>query len=77
VIGGAVVFAGDDVVGDDVVETGIGIEPLGTVVGDGAGPAVEIAVVVDEVVVAGEIVAPDGADTGAAGVVMTLPMKRR
>src|SRR5207248_4824 len=44
VIARAVVFAGDDVVGGDVVEAGVIIEPLGAVVGDGAGPAVEVAV---------------------------------
>jgi len=51
------------------VEAAVVIEPLGVVVGNRAGPTVEIAVVVDEVVVAGEVIAVDGADTGAAGVV--------
>ena len=51
------------------MEAAVVIEPLGVVVGNRAGPTVEIAVVVDEVVIAGEVVAVDGADTGAAGVV--------
>ena len=78
-VGALVDFAGDDVVGDDVVEAGVIVEPLVAVVGDGAGPAVpaggyggggrDVAVVVDEVVVRGEVVAADGADAGAAGVV--------
>jgi len=55
VIGGTVEFSGDDVVGDYVVEAGVVIEPLIVVVRNGAGPTVEIAVVVDEVVVAGEV----------------------
>jgi hypothetical protein len=70
-------FAGDDVVRDDVVEAGVVIEPLVGVVGDGAGPAIpagvggaggDVAVVVDEVVVGGEVIAVDGGDTGAASV---------
>jgi len=69
VIGGTVEFPGDDVVGDYVVEAAVVIEPLIVVVRNGAGPTVEIAVVVDEVVVAGEVIAVDGADTRAAGVV--------
>jgi len=77
VVGGGVEFAGDDVVGDDVVEAGVGIEPLVGVVGDAAGPAVplgvgsggrHVAVVVDEVVVGGEVVAVAGADAGGAGI---------
>jgi hypothetical protein len=40
VVGALVNFAGDDVVGDEVVEAGVGIEPLIGVEGDGAGPAV-------------------------------------
>lgn len=52
VIGRAIVFAaGDDVVGDDVVEAGLIVEPLRAAVGDGAGPAIQVAVVIDEVVV--------------------------
>src|SRR5437899_7799307 len=70
-------FAGDDVVGDDVVEAGVVIEPLVGVVGDSAGPAVPLGVggtgrdeagVVGEVVIGGEVVAVDGSDTGAAGI---------
>jgi len=77
VVSALVDFAGDDVVGDDVVEAGVVIEPLVGVVGDSAGPAVPLgvggtgrdeAVVVDEVVIGGEVVAVDGSDTGAAGI---------
>src|ERR1700757_4297433 len=77
VVGALVDFAGDDVVGDEVVEAGVGIEPLVGVEGDGAGPAVvggeggggrDVAVVGDEVVVGGEVIAVDGSDAGAAGV---------
>ena len=77
VMGALVDFTGDDVVGDEVVEAGVVIEPLVGVVGDGAGPAIplgvggtggDIAVVVDEVVVGGEVIAVDGSDAGTAGV---------
>ena len=70
-------FAGDDVVGDDVVEAGVVVKPLSGVEGDGAGPAIpagvgggggDVAVVIDEVVVGGEVIAVDGGDAGAAGV---------
>jgi len=39
-IGGAVEFTDDDIVGDDVVEAGVVVEPLVGVEGDAAGPAV-------------------------------------
>jgi len=76
-VGALVDFAGDDVVGDDVVEAGVVIEPLSGVEGDGAGPAIpagvggrggDVAVVVDEVVIGGEVIAVDGGDAGTAGV---------
>src|ERR1700731_5096045 len=51
------------------MKASLGVEPRVVVVRDSARPTVEIAVVVDEVVVAGEIVATDGADAGAPGVV--------
>jgi len=44
VVSALVDFAGDDVVGDDVVEAGVVIEPLVGVVGDSAGPAVPLGV---------------------------------
>src|ERR1700740_2257370 len=46
----AVVLAGDDIVGDDVMETGIAIEPLVAIVGNPAGPAITVPIVVDDVV---------------------------
>ena len=64
-------FAGNDVVRDDVVEAGIPVEPLVGVEGDAARPAIplrdlgrarHVAVVDDDVVIGGEIVATDGAD---------------
>jgi hypothetical protein len=77
VVGALVDFSGDDVVGDDVVEAGIVVEPLIGVEGDGAGPTVpggvgggrgDVAVVGDEVVIGGEIVTVDGGDAGATGI---------
>jgi len=77
-IGGAVEFTDDDIVGDDVVEAGVVVEPLVGVERDAAGPAVplrdgggrgEIAVVEDEVVIGGEVIAVASGDAGAAGIV--------
>ncbi len=77
-IGGAVEFTGDDIVGDNVVEAGVVVEPLVGVEGDAAGPAVplrdgggrgQVAVVVDEVVIGGEVIAVARGDAGAAGIV--------
>ena len=70
-------FACDEVVRDDVVKAGMAVEPLIGVEGDAAGPAIplrdfgggrHVAVVNDDVVVGGEVVAIDGPDAGAAGV---------
>ena len=66
VIAGTVVGAGDDVVGDDVVQSLILIEPLTAVVRDGARPSAVIAVVVKDVVVGRLIVAAHAADAGRA-----------
>src|SRR4029077_12212758 len=55
VVAGTIVFPGDDVVRSDVVKTRIGVEPGDVVVGDGTSPTVKISIVVDEVVVAGQV----------------------
>ncbi len=76
-VGALVDFSGDDVIGDDVVEAGVVVEPLRGVERDGARPAIprgvgsaggDVAVVVDKVVIGGEVVAADRSDAGAAGV---------
>src|SRR5262249_59589168 len=70
-------LADDDVIGDDVVEPGVVVEPLVGVVGDAAGPAIplgsrggrgHVTVVVDKVVVGGEVIAVADGDAGAAGI---------
>src|SRR2546423_14957497 len=74
---GPVVFSCNEVVGNDVVEPGIRVEPSGAVEGDPAGPAViagycgrrrHVSVVMDDVVISGEGVAGDGGDAGTARV---------
>ncbi len=76
-VGSVVELADDGVVGDDVVEAGVGIEPLAGVERDAAGPAPpgdvggvggDVAVVADEVVIGGDVIAMDGGDAGAAGI---------
>src|SRR5207247_8807000 len=70
---GPVVFSCNEVVGNDVVESGIGVEPSGAVEGDPAGPAViagycgsrrHVSVVMDGVVIGGEVIAIDGGEPG-------------
>src|SRR5256885_4632068 len=74
---GPVVFPSDDVVGDYVVKPGIGVEPPRTIEGDPAGPAIiagyrrsqrHVSVVMNDVVIGGEVVAVDGGDAGSTGV---------
>ena len=70
-------FIGHDVVGDDVVKPRISVEPLVGVEGDATRPAVPLrhfrrrrhaAVVVNDVVVGGQVIAFDRADAGAARI---------
>src|SRR5437899_10945986 len=73
---GPVVFSSDDVVGDYVVKPGIGVEPPRTIEGDPAGPAIiagyrrsqrHVSVVMNAIVIGGEVVAVDGGDAGTRG----------
>src|SRR2546430_9272640 len=74
---GPVVFPSDDVVGDYVVKPGIGVEPLRTIEGDPARPAIiagyrrsqrHVSVVMNDVVIGGEGVAGDGGDAGTTRI---------
>src|SRR2546429_9031479 len=74
---GPVVFPSDDVVGDYVVKPGIGVEPLRTIEGDPARPAIiagyrrsqrHVSVVMNDVVIGGEGIAVDGGDGGTTGI---------
>ena len=74
---GPVVFSSDDVVGDYVVKPGIGVEPPRTIERDPAGPAIiagyrrsqrHVSVVMNDIVIGGEVVAVDGGDAGTTGI---------
>ena len=74
---GPVVFPSDEIVGNDVVEPRIGVEPSGAVEGNSAGPAIivgyrrsqrHVSVVMNDVVIGGEVVAVDGGDAGTTGI---------
>ena len=75
VVAGPVVFPGNDVVRSYVVKAGIRIEPRRRVVGDGAGPTVEISIVVDEIVIGGQVVTVDCAHARPARVIDTVSDK--
>src|SRR5947209_5190832 len=74
---GPVVLPSDEFVGNDVMEPRIGVEPSGAVERNPAGPAViaryrrirrHVSVVMDDVVIGGQIVAANGGDFRSAGV---------
>src|SRR5437879_243539 len=76
--GALVHFVRDDIIGNDVVETRVGVIPLIAVERDSAGPTIistiaarggrDVAVVIDYVVVGGQVVALDRANAGPAGI---------
>lgn len=83
-VGRTVVFAHNNIVGDDVVEAAISVEPLVAVEGDPAGPTVplryaggrrHVAVMVDYVVIGREIVAVPGANPGSSRGTHGVPDK--
>src|ERR1700720_3288855 len=73
-----VYFTGHDIIGNDVMKSRVGVIPLIAVERDSAGPTVifsiaacigrDVAVVVDDVVIGGQVVAFDCSDAGAAGI---------
>src|ERR1700676_832747 len=76
-IGRTVVFTHDDVVGDDVVESAVSVEPLVAIEGDPARPAIplrharshrHVPVMVDDVVISRKVITLPGADPRPSGM---------